>query len=423
MKNKIKKFTEQICGLNESFVSFITKSIKEDVVFDISLNISQYQDKRKEIEKEYDDVIKYLTNNKSTLKPETTSGTTSVFSFKPSTVSTSTTSKPTFSINNSTEKTTESKPFSFGFGSTKTTNTTSTTDKPFTFNLNKDKEDKPAATTFSFNKQDNKTTTAPTFSFNKPDSETTSTTTPSFSFSKPENSSKPASTFTFNLNKNDSSDKNTTSSAPTFTFNKKPEDNKDDNTAASKPTIPSFKPFTFNFGQKMANASSEDQGKTLPKPNFSFGVAPPSKAEMAAAAASNEDDEDEDDKTEQAQLTTGAGEEDEDTVFEVKAKIHHYSMEENKYISRGVGLLKVNKNKTTGKSRLLGRMDNGTVFLNVSIFKEMVVSEPVNANQFTFNAMDRLEGSDEIKMIRFAVRVKDKESAKKLYNAIIENKN
>jgi hypothetical protein len=28
--------------------------------------------------------------------------------------------------------------------------------------------------------------------------------------------------------------------------------------------------------------------------------------------------------------------------------------------------------------------------------------------------MDRLEGSDEIKMIRFAVRVKDKESAKKI---------
>jgi len=442
MKDKIKKFTEQICGLNESFVSFITKSIKEDIVFDISLNISQYQDKRKEIEKEYDDVIKYLTNNKSALKQETSSG----FSFKPSTDSTSTTSKPAFSFNNSTEKTTENKPFSFGFGSAKTTNTTSTTDKPFTFNLNKDKEDKPAAPTFSFNNQDNKTTTAPTFSFNKqenktttaptfsfnkqedktttaptfsfnkPDSKTGSTTAPSFSFSKPENSSKPASTFTFNLNKNDSSDNKTTpaSSAPVFSFNKKPEDNKDDNTTTNKPTIPSFKPFTFNFGQKMANASSEDQGKTLPKPNFSFGIAPPSKAEMAAAAASNEDDEDEDDKTEQAQLTTGAGEEDEDTIFEVKAKIHHYSMEEKKYISRGVGLLKVNKNKNTNKSRLLGRMDNGTVFLNVSLFKEMVVSEPVNSNQFTFNAMDRLEGSDEIKMIRFAVRVKDKDSAKKI---------
>ncbi|OUM68340.1 hypothetical protein PIROE2DRAFT_66934 [Piromyces sp. E2] len=412
MKDKIKKFTEQISGLNESFVSFITKSIKEDIVFDISLNIGQYQDKRKEIEKQYDDVIKYLTNNKNALKPENKS-------FNTSTTTTKTTSKPLFSFSKPTETTTkETKPFTFGIGSstTTTTTTTSTTAKPaFTFNLNNSTStaDKPASTTptFSFGKSDTKsttttTTTAPTFSFNKQDGN--KPTTPIFSFNNKDKTAATTTTAT------------TTSSAPIFSFNSKPEDKKDDATT-TKPTVPTFKPFTFNFGQKMANSSAEDQGKTLPKPNFSFGVAPPSKAEIAAAAAANDDDEE--DQTEQVQLTTGAGEEDEDTVFEVKAKVHHYSMEEKKYISRGVGLLKVNKNKKTGKARLLGRMDNGSVFLNVSLFKEMVVSEPVNANQFTFNAMDRLEGSDEVKMIRFAVRVKDKENAKKLYDAIIENKN
>jgi len=399
MKNKVKKFTEQICGLNESFVSFITKSIKEDIVFDISLNIGQYQDKRKEIEKEYDDVIKYLTNNKDALKKASAS-------------------KPTFSFTNSKEsKPKETKPFSFSFGNT--SNNTTTTDKPttntspFTFN----KPDSKPASSFTFNKPDNKP--ASSFTFNKPDNK--STTTSTFTFNKPDN--KTTSPFTFNVNK-DNSEKNTTtttttttSSAPLFSF-KKPEENKDGVTAASKPTVPTFKPFTFNFGQKMANSTSEDQGKTLPKPNFSFGVAPPSKSEISAAST----DDDNEEPSEQVQLTTGAGEEDEEAIFEVKAKVHYYSMEEKKYVSRGLGLLKVNKNKKTGKARLLGRMDNGTVFLNVSLFKEMVVSDPAGANQFTFNAMDRLEDSNEVKLIRFAVRVKDKEAAKKLYDAIIENK-
>jgi len=439
MKDKVKKFTEQICGLNESFVSFISKSIKEDIVFDISLNIGQYQDKRKEIEKQYDDVIKYLTNNKSALKPETKTD----FSFK-TTTATTTTPKSTFSFSKPTETTPkETKPISFNFGNTASTNntSTSTTTSTFTFSTNKNATtDKPATTTtFSFGKPDAKSTTATTttttfsfgkpdaksatattttttFSFGKPDAKSTTTTTPTFTLNK-ENSSKPASTFTFNLNKDKTSTTATTTtstSAPSFSFNKQTENK--DNASDSKPIVPTFKPFNFNFGQKMAA-----EGSTLPKPNFSFGVPPPSKAEIAAAAAANDDDEE--DQSEQVQLTTGAGEEDEDTIFEVKAKVHHYSMEEKKYISRGVGLLKVNKNKKTGKARLLGRMDNGSVFLNVSLFKEMVVNEPVNANQFTFNAMDRLEGSDKIKMIRFAVRVKDKENAKNLYNAIIENKN
>jgi len=374
MKERIKKFTEKICGLNESFISFVSKSIKEDIVFDISLNIGQYQEKRKEIEKEYDDVIKYLTNNKNTLISESKSK----FSFKAPESST----KLPFSFTKPAGESKETKSLTFGFGSNSTSNNTTTTKPAFTFNVNKDNSDKSA-----------------------------SSTTPNFSFNKTDNKS----SFSFNLKKDDSNEStSTTTTASTFTY-KKP----DDKDNSSKPTVPTFKPFTFNFGQKMANTGSDDQGKTLPKPNFSFGVTPPSKDEIAASQTNDE----EEDVSEQIQLTTGAGEEDEDTIFEVKAKIHHYSMEDKKYISRGIGLLKVNKNKKTNKARLLGRMDNGSVFLNVSLFKEMVVSEPVNSNQFTFNAMDRLEDSNEVKMIRFAVRVKDKESAKKLYNAIIENKN
>jgi nucleoporin NUP2 len=414
MKEKVKKFTEQICGLNKSFMSFLSNSIKEDIVFDISLNIGQYQEKRKSIEREFADVINYLTNNKSALKPETTTPKSNFTFSTPSTTNTTTTttsSAPTFSFTKPSNDSKETSSFKFGFGSNNTTSsntTTTTTKSTFTFNLNKDNEKDKSSTT---------TTTKPTFTFNlnkdndKDKSSTTTTTKPTFTFNLNKDNDKDKSattktpTFTF-----PKPDNNTTTTAPTFTF-KKPEENKDE--SSSKPTVPTFKPFTFNFGQKMAESTSGDQGKTLPKPNFSFGVAPPSKAEIAAAAATSTE-EDEEENSEQAQLTTGAGEEDEDTVYEVKAKVHHYDMNNKKYVSRGVGLLKINKNKKTNKSRLLGRMDNGSVFLNVSLFKEMVVSEPVNTTQFTFNAMDRLEGSDEIKMIRFAVRVKDKESAKKI---------
>lgn len=457
MKKKIKEFSEQICGLNESFVSFLSKSIKEDLVFDIALNIDQYKEQRKEIEKKYADVIDYLTKKNSTnssstdnkSKPYSIPSTDSIdkkdakFSFNVPATESKTTTAPTFTFNkptnNTTSTTTSTSTFKFTpptINSKETEKKSENTPSTNTFNS------KPIFS-FATNNQTTKTENEkPLFSFNKPSTDKpavplfgSSTSTTSTTTSKPLFGSSMTSTttttskplFSFTKDSTATSTTTTTTTTTPFTF-KKPEETKKESdstttTSTTASAAPAFKPFVFNFGQKVAaDSQSSDNAKTLPKPNFLFGVAPPSKAEVAAAAAAASNDNDESETSEQIQLTTGAGEEDEDTIFEIKAKIHHYNVEDKAYVSRGVGLLKVNKNKTTNKTRLLARMDNGTVFLNVSLFKEMVVTEPVNANQFTFNAMDRIEEKGEVKMVKFVVRVKDKDSAKKLYNIIMENK-
>lgn len=63
---------------------------------------------------------------------------------------------------------------------------------------------------------------------------------------------------------------------------------------------------------------------------------------------------------------SGAGEEDEDTVHTVKAKI--FKLQDQKWKEYGVGVVKINVNKETGKARILARTDNfGPVLLNESL--------------------------------------------------------
>lgn len=339
-----------------------------------------------------------------------------------------------FTFNKPTESSSKSNssPFTFNSISSNNTSTTTTASNPFKFNL-----PTSSTTTSTTDSKESK----PLFSFNTNKNEGSSSTPLSFN-SKPALSTPSPSTFSSFVFKTPTDKKTTESKIPTFTFTK-PEDNKtttEKKTETSNISTPAFKPFVFSFGQKMdsskkSEGQDQDEAKTLPKPNFSFGVHPPSKSEIAAAhanatpsttttttttttAGAGNDETEED--NEQLQLTTGAGEEDDDVLYEIKAKIHHYSIKDKKYVSRGVGLLKVNKNKKNGKVRLLARMDNGTVFLNVNLFKEMEITEPVNANQFTFNAMDMID--NELKLVKFVVRVGKKDTAKELYQVLMENK-
>ncbi|KAL4747200.1 hypothetical protein BDW72DRAFT_18365 [Aspergillus terricola var. indicus] len=110
---------------------------------------------------------------------------------------------------------------------------------------------------------------------------------------------------------------------------------------------------------------------------------------------------------------SGAGEEDEDVLIETRARA--LKMVDGSWASQGVGFLRLLKNRTTSRSRVLVRADpSGNVVLNARLMKE--VKYTVNGNNIQF-LVPRAEGAPEM----WALRLKAGE-APKVGTAIDENK-
>ena len=119
----------------------------------------------------------------------------------------------------------------------------------------------------------------------------------------------------------------------------------------------------------------------LGAPKFpAFGVALP--AASASVAAGDEDGGEGDDDgnepipaeepTRADQFKKGAGEEDEDTLFEVEGVKLFRKDGDGAWEKLGVGLLRINENRTTHKRRLLSRSEGvGQVLLNTAMFAGM----------------------------------------------------
>lgn len=105
----------------------------------------------------------------------------------------------------------------------------------------------------------------------------------------------------------------------------------------------------------------------------------------------------------------GPGEEDEDSLFQVRAIVYEIS---GGGVAKkaGVGTLRVLKNRITGKARVVTRTEGGKVVLNVGLVKEVVygVGEKGGKN---VSVVEFLEGT---KPKRFSLRVKEEETARKL---------
>lgn len=234
---------------------------------------------------------------------------------------------------------------------------------------------------------------------------------PGFSFGSA-NLSKSSQSFTWstdkpinfgsNLGNNLKKNLDSLSSSPSNTFNYtgtvKSDGAKNENGQEDTSAKPAFS-FNFSANSNTTGAETNDvKNDTGSKPAFSFGNGsnfnftfnkPAVSADQAAAALGignnngGEAENGNDDKVEEVEVKGDfkvptvklgekveekTGEEEEEVLYTKKSKISLYNSESKKYDSKGLGELKVLRNRNTKKSRVLVRADGSNrVILNVAI--------------------------------------------------------
>ncbi|WVN88213.1 uncharacterized protein L203_103414 [Cryptococcus depauperatus CBS 7841] len=108
--------------------------------------------------------------------------------------------------------------------------------------------------------------------------------------------------------------------------------------------------------------------------------------------------------------TAGAGEENEDTLYEVRGKLN--KLEDGRYISEGLGIFKMKKEKKGSRRRLLMRTDgNGNVIMNMVL--KSTFSPSADGSFLKF-----LGFNTDGKPTLYALRVKTAQSAEKVKEAL-----
>lgn len=212
-------------------------------------------------------------------------------------------------------------------------------------------------------------------------------------------------------------------------------------------TTPAPKPFTNIFGSAKANSTPSlfSQSTTKPVVGFAFGpssngtseaasVSPSSTREGSVAAttttttdetthSSNGDANNLDGVAADAQVSlTDLSEEerrDNDVLFEVSsARVQAYDGKAKTWQKRGLGPLRVLKNKESDKTWILARSNpQGKVIINTALLKGMSYDSPAKG-RVKFPMVDRDGG----KMTTVLVTVKADEDAKKLAEVLSANK-
>lgn len=354
-------------------------------------------------------------------------------------------SKPAFSFS-SASKPNDAKPFAFGTGSkpddsrpafsfgSANGNASVDNSKPtFSFNpkpeekneenteLSEKKDEQSPNPLFSFNqpKEDDK---PKPFSFNPPKPSETELLTKGFSFSTSTNN--PA----FSFKSNDEGrtqglfskpETNATDSAPkpAFNFNF----NSSSSESAAKPfsfgaNDSSAKPFSFGSDNTAAKPFSFGSKDSVAKP-FSFGSNGTAASAFGSAPSNDKEADNETvpeeetggdfkpivDLSKEKVDSTSTGEEGEEILYEKKAKLMLLdpSNKENPYTPKGLGELKVLKNKETAKSRILVRADGGLrVLLNTAISKDITYDTIGNGSLVRVPTIDSTDQSIKTYVLR-----------------------
>ncbi|CAE6422611.1 unnamed protein product [Rhizoctonia solani] len=198
-------------------------------------------------------------------------------------------------------------------------------------------------------------------------------------------------------------------------------------------------PFAFGAGSPKGNTTTAKPAGSV---GFSFGASPPRKEPTsfpfgavsgptstagtpkseAGAATSDEDKDkpkegestetkaDEEPDTDKAQ-TSGAGEENEDTIFGARARVLRFYNQA--WVGVGIGQFKIKYDRETKKRRVLHRLEGtGRVVLNCGLFNEM---NPVLESKglMRFTALD-----DQGHPMLYRVKVKTEAEAESLTNSL-----
>jgi hypothetical protein len=168
-------------------------------------------------------------------------------------------------------------------------------------------------------------------------------------------------------------------------------------TPAVNGTSTTAQPFLGLFGQNSGTSTPNSSATGIPKSTgFTFG-GPKTQADRLAAeegagssrasspgatTSGGETDADPEvlEQHPQANLMSGQGEEDEDVLFEVRGKAHLFTQlykddgtpGDKSWVGKGVGPVRLLKDKNTGKCRILHRQDpNGRVLINAALIPSL----------------------------------------------------
>lgn len=173
----------------------------------------------------------------------------------------------------------------------------------------------------------------------------------------------------------------------------------------------------FSFGLKPATASLAPP--TNNGSNTTSRATSPGATTGESANESNADgDDDKTEKHEQIDLTSpGPGEENEDVVLQVKAKALKWDTTKSTWASKGVGPLRVLKNRESHLTRALLRQDpSGRIVLNFGLSKSFTYE----SSQSKTVRVPFLGESGKIET--WMIKVGNDDDAKKLAKALEENK-
>ncbi|GMM32093.1 nucleoporin [Martiniozyma asiatica (nom. inval.)] len=327
-----------------------------------------------------DSVFKFPKKDNSTIKSEAPTPACSFGGAKKDETAAPT---PAFSFGGAKKDETAAPTPAFSFGGAKKEETAAPT-PAFSFGGAKKEETAAPTPAFSFGGAKKEETAAPTpaFSFGGAKKEETAAPTPAFSFggAKKEETAAPTPAFSFGGAKKEE----TAAPTPAFSFGG---DKKSTFSFGSNPSESAATSFTFNSDNNKLSESSNPfsiGGTTTltfaaPTGGFTFNTPKP-QAESADNSnnfeINSESKENEKDEvkgnfavvnlTEKIDVKTG--EEDEIVLYTKRSKISKLKADKSSYDAVGLGELKVMKNSSSGKSRLLARSEGGlNVILNVAI--------------------------------------------------------
>lgn len=194
----------------------------------------------------------------------------------------------------------------------------------------------------------------------------------------------------------------------------------------------------FGFGAAAAGAPFGGFGAGAPfggaaaaGTGFSFGGASPFGNPPAAASADNDGDDAEAAQEEckadftpliplPDEVAAFTGEEEEATLYEIKAKLYRYDTEKSEWKERGLGVMKILEHKKTLKTRLLMRREKTLkICCNQVVQRHVEMKEhPANDKSWVWTAADFSDGESKTELLCIRFGSSEKASAfKEAYQA------
>ncbi|KAJ3127702.1 hypothetical protein HK098_005938 [Nowakowskiella sp. JEL0407] len=202
--------------------------------------------------------------------------------------------------------------------------------------------------------------------------------------------------------------------------------------AGLKSLTPATNTGTSLFGSSLStlpaapsSTNTSNEAANSQQPAFSlFGnlsaIKPPASATTEAADGDGDDEPEPDPQLDPNTMMKGEGEADEDVLHETRCRLFQFQ-KVGGWQAIGVGVIRINKNKKTEKSRILMRADtSGRVLMNTLLFKAMNPQHSAGAKEFMMMSVIESSVDGVKKMVpgKMLIRTKTPKDAGDLFSVL-----